>query len=62
MNSVRCAYFGVSLRGWAIHSSRWVDFADLVGLRFFFSIGKDDASFYQLNSYAHLRVLSIGAH
>jgi hypothetical protein len=37
LNSVPCAYFRVSLRDCAIHSSRWVDFTDfgLVGLRFF---------------------------
>jgi hypothetical protein len=37
MNSVPCAYFRVSLHDYAIHSSRWVDFADfgLVGFRFF---------------------------
>jgi hypothetical protein len=37
LNSVPCAYFRVSLRNCAIHSSRWVDFADfgLVGFRFF---------------------------
>jgi hypothetical protein len=36
MNGVPCAYFGVSLRDCAIHSSRWVDFADfgLMGVRF----------------------------
>jgi hypothetical protein len=37
LNSVPCAYFRVSLRDCAIHSSGWVDFADfgLVGFRFF---------------------------
>jgi hypothetical protein len=37
MNSVPCAYYRVFLRDCAIHSSRWVDFADfgLVGFRFF---------------------------
>ncbi len=42
MNSVPCAYFRVSLRDCAIHSSRWVDFADfgLVGFRFFVQLVK----------------------
>ena len=46
---VPCAYFRVTLRDCAIHTSRWVDFADfgLVGFRFFYSIGKDYASFCQ---------------
>jgi hypothetical protein len=37
MNSAPCAYFRVFLRDCAIHSSRWVDFADfgLMGFRFF---------------------------
>jgi hypothetical protein len=37
LNSVPCAYFRVSLRDCALHSSRWVDFAGflLLGLRFF---------------------------
>jgi hypothetical protein len=42
MNSVPCAYFRVSLRDCAIHSSRWVDFADfgLMGFRFFVRLVK----------------------
>jgi hypothetical protein len=42
MNSVPCAYFRVSLRDCAIHSSRWVDFADfgMVGFRFFVRLVK----------------------
>jgi hypothetical protein len=37
LNSVPCAHFRVSPRDCAIHSFRWVDFADfgLVGFRFF---------------------------
>jgi hypothetical protein len=37
LNSVPCAYFRVSLRDCAIHSSRWVDLADfgLVWFHFF---------------------------
>ena len=42
LNSVPCAYFRVSLQDCAIHSSRWVDFADfgLVGFRFFVRLVK----------------------
>ena len=42
LNSVPCAYFRVSLRDCAIHSSRWVNFADfgLVGVRFFVRLVK----------------------
>ena len=42
LNSVPCAYFRVSLRDCAIHSSRWVDLADfgLVGFRFFVRLVK----------------------
>jgi hypothetical protein len=42
LNGVPCAYFMVSLRVCAIHSSGWVDFADfgLVGFGFFCSISK----------------------
>jgi hypothetical protein len=49
MHSVPCAYFRVSLRDCAIHSSGWVDFANLglVGFRFFVRLIKDDASFYR---------------
>jgi hypothetical protein len=42
LNGVPCAYFRVSLCDCAIHSSRWVDFADfgLVGFRFFIRLVK----------------------
>jgi hypothetical protein len=42
LNGVPCAYFRVSLRDCAIHSSRCVDFADfgLVGLSFFVRLVK----------------------
>jgi hypothetical protein len=42
LNSVPYAYFRVSLRDCAIHSSRWVDFANfgLVGFHFFVRLVK----------------------
>jgi hypothetical protein len=47
LNSVPCAYFRVTLRDCAIHSSRWVDLADfgLVGFRFFVRLVKKMRAF-----------------
>jgi hypothetical protein len=38
MKSVPCAYFRVSLRDCAMHSSRWVDFAGFGSVRFRFFV------------------------
>jgi hypothetical protein len=60
MNSVPCAYFKVSLRDCAIHSSRWVDFADfcLVGFRFFVRLVKTMRAFVN-ETTARLRFVRV---
>ncbi len=60
LNSVPWAYFRVSLRDCAIHSSRWVDFADfgLMGFRLFVRLVKILRAFVT-ETTAHLRCFRV---